>query len=155
MKSSLYSQAIRFLARRAHSREELRRKLRRKGNPEEVEEVLARIEELGYLDDEDYACLRAKSQRLLKRWGNLRIRLDLKSRGLDAKIVDLALSRLEAELPEVESLHQLTQSRIRSTGSPGTFSQLKKLFDYCIRMGYSPEQVRSELEEHFQNLKRD
>jgi len=155
LKSSLYSQAIKLLARRAHSCFELRRKLLRQGRPEEVEEVLARVEELGYLNDEDYACARARAQRLLKRWGNLRIRLDLKSRGLDARIIELALSRLETELPEVESLHQLTQSRIRSSGSPETISQLKKIFDYCVRMGYSPEQVRNELEEHFRNLHRN
>ena len=152
MKSSLYSQAVRFLARRAHSREELRRKLRRKGTPDQVREVLTRLDEIGYLNDEEFACLRAISQRRSKYWGNRRIRLDLKSRGLDAKIIELALSRLEAELPEVDSLHQLTQSWIRSFGSPTTVSQLKKLFDRCVRLGYSPEQVRTELEDCFRGL---
>ena len=152
LKSSLYTQAVRFLARRAHSRQELRRKLLRKGTPGQADNILDRLEELGYLNDQEYACLRARSQRQSKHWGNRRIRLDLKSRGLDAKIVEFALSRLEAELPEVDSLHQLTQSWIRSLGSPKTVSQLKKLFDRCIRLGYSPEQARTELEKFFRDL---
>lgn len=155
LKSSLYNQALRILARRAHSREELRRKLLRKGSSNQADEVLARLEDLGYLNDEEFACLRARSQRISKHWGNLRIRLDLKSRGLDARIVELALSRLEAELPEVESLHQLTQSWIRSFGSPTTASKLKRLFDRCLRLGYSPEQVRAELGDCFRDLSWD
>jgi regulatory protein len=152
LKTSLFNQAVRFLARRAHSREELRRKLLRKGTPEQVTPVIARLEELGYLNDEEFANLRARSQRQSKHWGNQRIRIDLKSRGLDARIVELALSRLEAELPEVDSLHQLTQSWIRSFGSPTTVSQLKKIFDRCLRLGYTPEQVRTELTDYFRKL---
>jgi len=117
-----------------------------------VEEILDRFEELGYLNDEEFACLRARSQRNSKQWGNYRIRADLKSRGLDAKMIELALSRLEVELPEVNSLHQLTQIWIRSYGSPKSVPQLKKLFDRCVRMGYSPEQVRTELETYFRKL---
>jgi len=117
-----------------------------------VKDVLARLEALGYLNDEEFACLRARYQRQSKHWGNRRIRLDLKCRGLDARIVELALSRLEAELPEVDSLHQLTLSWICSFGSPTTVSQLKKLFDRCVRLGYTPEQVRTELEDFFRKL---
>ena len=152
MESSLYSRAIRFLARRSHSREELRRKLILTGSSEEVETVLTRLEELRYLNDEDFAFQRARFQRKSKNWGNRRIQLDLKSRGLDARIIELTLSRLEAELPEVDSLHQLTQSWIRRVGPPKTVSQLKKLFDRCIRLGYRPESVRTELEDYFQGL---
>jgi SOS response regulatory protein OraA/RecX len=111
-----------------------------------------RLEELGYLNDEEFAWLRARFQRQSKHWGDRRIRLDLKSRGLDAKIIELVLSRLEAELPEVDSLHQLTKSWIRSSGSPTTVSQLKKIFDRCLRLGYSPEQVRTELKDFFLDL---
>jgi regulatory protein len=152
LKTSLFNQAVRFLARRAHSREELRRKLIRKGTPDEVKPVLLRLEELGYLNDQEFAWIKARSQRKSKHWGNRRIQLDLKSRGLDAKIIEFALSRLEAELPEVDSLHQLTQSWIRSSGSPTTVSQLKKLFDRCLRLGYTPEQVRTELKDFFSDL---
>ena len=155
MKTSLFNQAVRFLARRAHSREELRRKLLRKETPDEVRPVLLRLEELGYLNDEEFAWIKARSQRQSKHWGNRRIQLDLKSRGLDARIIEFALSRLEVELPEVDSLHQLTQSWIRSSGSPTTVSQLKKLFDRCLRLGYTPEQVRTELKDFFGNLSWD
>jgi regulatory protein len=152
LKSSLYNQAVRFLARRAHSREELRRKLLRKATTDEITSVLDRLEDLGYLDDQEFAWLRARSQRTSKHWGNRRVRLDLKSRGLDARIVELTLSRLEAELPEVDGLRHLTQSWIQRFGSPTTVTQLKKLFDRCLRLGYAPEKVRRELEEYFGTL---
>src|SRR5207248_9318412 len=47
---------VRMLARRAHSRAELRLKLRRRGyQPGEIEEALTRLTELGYIDDEAFA----------------------------------------------------------------------------------------------------
>ncbi len=152
LKSSLYTQAVRFLSRRAHSREELSRKLLRAGTIDQVKEVLQRLEELGYLNDEEFACLRARSLRKTKHWGNRKIRLDLKSRGLDARMTELVLSQLEAELPESDSLHEVTQAWIRSFGPPTTVSQLKKLFDRCVRLGYRPQQIRTELEEYFDRI---
>src|SRR5438046_9249166 len=47
---------VRLLGRRAHSRVELRRKLGRRGYvEEEIDSALARLVELGYVDDRSFA----------------------------------------------------------------------------------------------------
>jgi regulatory protein len=47
---------LRLLARRAHSRVELLRKLTRRGHsPEEIDSALARLTELGYINDLSFA----------------------------------------------------------------------------------------------------
>lgn len=152
MNLPLYNRAIWHLSQRAHGREELRRKLARNAKPTEVEEVLDALAGNGFLDDQEFSYLRSKSRRCLKHWGSRRIRLDLRRLGVDARIVELVLSRIEEEFPEVESLQRLIQVRIRIMGQPRTPSDLKRLYDHCIRLGYEPEQIRTELSDQFQQI---
>ncbi len=54
--SSCFDRAVRILALRDHSRAELHRKLTAAGHaPEEIEDALRRLSELGYLDDARFA----------------------------------------------------------------------------------------------------
>lgn len=151
MNPELYDYAVRLLGRRAHSREELRQKLRRRGSAAEVEPVLRRLEERGYLDDREFASLRAGSLRRLRRWGDRRIAFDLKRLGVNARIVRFTLQRLEAEHPEAEALRQVVTGRLAGA-SPSTSQELKALFDHCLRLGFEPEAVRSELSGFFRGI---
>jgi regulatory protein len=149
---NLYNRAVRLLGRRAHGREELRRKLIRSTNRSDVCEVLDRLEEQGYLNDRDYALQRAASRRRLKHWGNLRIARDLKRVGLGARMIELALRRLDEESAEEESLRQVTASWMKIKGTPESASDLKKLYDHCLRMGYPAGMVRAELSGCFRQI---
>jgi len=152
LSTSTYNYAIRLLSRRSYGSEELRRKLQRRGASDEAEKIIARLKELGYLNDEEYAYQRAKFRREIRRWGNHRIAQDLTRLGLNARIVELTLGKLDKECPEAKSFQQVTQAWIKSSGPPKSISQLKKLYDHCIRLGYSSEQVRTGLQEHFNEI---
>jgi SOS response regulatory protein OraA/RecX len=141
---------LKLLAYRAHSREELRRKLSRSAPLEEVEVTLDKLEGRGLLDDREFAYLRAKRLRTERKWGSLRIGHNLKSLGVDAKIVHFTLDRIEKEFPEEDCLREAIESWIHLSGTPKRISQLKKLFDRCLRLGHSPDQVRNELKEYFE-----
>lgn len=152
MSNSLYEHAIRLLARRAYSRRELGIKLRRKGSVAATSAVLDRLTELGYLNDEQYAWQRAVHRRLSSAWGDRRIRLDLKRRGLDARIVARTVAMLEREHPQAEALSRAVQSWIRAAGVPETISRLKRLFSHCQRLGFPAEMVRDALQEYFRTV---
>ena len=152
MSSSLYDYAIRLLSRRSYGSEELRRKLHRRGGLEEADKIIPRLEKIGYLNDEEYAYQRAKFRREVRRWGNHRIVQDLTRLGLNARIVELTLGKLAEECPEAQSFQQVTQAWIKSSGPPKSISQLKKLYDRCIRLGYSSELVRTGLQEYFKEI---
>lgn len=89
--------AYRALARRELSTEELRRRLRRAGAPDEaIEQALARLVHSGYLSDERAAEERARS--LCERGlGDEAIRADLAGRGIDAETITTALAALPPE----------------------------------------------------------
>ena len=77
-----YKIALRILEKRQRSNEELRAMLKERHCEEGAfDEVLERLEEMGYVNDHDLAHLfirRAQS----KGWGPRRIRMELKKRGL-------------------------------------------------------------------------
>lgn len=87
---------MRLLARRAHSRAELRQKLARRGYEEvEVGSAMARLAEMGYLDDAAFA------QGLVRRRsatrGSLAVAAELTAKGIDRQGTAEALAELDAE----------------------------------------------------------
>lgn len=141
--------ALRLLSRRSHSREELARKLRRRAAGESVQPVLDRLTSLGYLNDEEFAFRTALRRRESQHWGNRRIRADLKRRGLGARMIGRALERVEETCPERDGLRQAVRRWIERSGAPTNPAQLKKLFDHCLRLGYSSAMARTELTAYF------
>jgi hypothetical protein len=89
-KRSAYDKALGLLARREHSRSELKTKLRQGGY--EGEETTAAIDRLGeqqYQDDDRFGEVLLRS-RIAQGYGPMRLRVELKSHGLgDARIREL------------------------------------------------------------------
>ena len=89
---------FRFLSYRPRSIEEVRRKLKEKNFPPlTIKRVLARVEELGYLNDRDYAYTFACSSIENKQWGTLRIRDALLNKGVSQEIINQTIARIEEE----------------------------------------------------------
>jgi regulatory protein len=89
-KPSAYDKALGLLARREHSRKELRQKLSRNGYAgEEAGAALDRLGEQHYQDDERFAQALIRN-RSAQGYGPMRLRAELKSHGLsEARIRDL------------------------------------------------------------------
>jgi regulatory protein len=86
------SVAVRMLGHREHGRREIVRKLRAKGHPAQVvEEVVARLVELELVSDVRFAEAFVRS-RLRRGKGPLRIRADMRQRGIDDPLVDDVLT---------------------------------------------------------------
>jgi len=92
-----FGAAVRLLARREHSRVELRRKLRTRGHPPEaVEQALARLGEYGYQSDARFAESFVRS-RVDRGQGRLKIVAALRERGIDDGIASALLDLGEPE----------------------------------------------------------
>jgi regulatory protein len=147
--NSLLARAFRLLARQDHSRLQLRRKLLRNGPYEEVDQVILLLEEKGLLNDEIFALQRASHRRQQRLWGDGRIARDLKSLGIDARIIRKVLAQVESEKSQQDSLQEAIQKWVRQSGRPEALPQLKKLYDHCFRLGYEPGLIREHLESYF------
>lgn len=132
---------LRLLARRAHSRSELRLKLGRRGYDEaEVDAAVGRLIELGFLDDAAFANghVRRRSSVL----GPLALRSELASRGVERTIADQAVVALDA------GAQLATASRLAARlAGDKTFVGYKELLDSVgpklVRRGFSPAVARS------------
>lgn len=88
--------ALRLLARREYGRAELRRKLRRDHAESDVEQVLDRLVAEGLLSDGRFAEMFVRS-RIGQGYGPLRVRAELRERGIGAEAAETALAEADVD----------------------------------------------------------
>jgi regulatory protein len=143
IRSRTFQRAAKLLAAKPRSIAELReRLLERRGVTEKVvEEVIGRLKEYGYLDDERYALSYASLKVKQRPIGRRRLQQDLKSKKVTNEVADEALDLVYAETPEEELIDRAIEKRIRLRGRPKTRLEAKSLFDHLLRQGFSFELV--------------
>jgi len=134
------AKAIELLARREHSRLELRQKLAQRDFPTElIDPVLNELAESGLLNESRYAEMYASS-RADKGYGPLRIASELRERGIPQEQVDLALAELENDwLPK---LRELRRKRFKSW-IPADFAGRMQQTRFFRQHGFALDQIRS------------
>ncbi|MCI0664770.1 MAG: RecX family transcriptional regulator [Acidobacteria bacterium] len=135
--------AFRLLSYKPRSKAELRARLLEKDWAEEsiVDAVMARLEHLGYLDDEQLAAALVSSRLERRALGRSRVRRDLERRKLPSETVENALDQAFTEQSEEELIERAIAKRLRTKGPPATREESKKLFDYLVRRGFNIDLV--------------
>lgn len=140
--SEVYAQAVSLLSRRDHSTKELAAKLvAREASPVHIEAVLQRLVDARFLSDERYAENYIR-QRSAKGYGELRIRAELRERGVDEGIVNTQIRQAE-ERGEVDWF-ELAQTAYRKKFGDRTIEDLKeraKRMRFMQYRGFSHEQI--------------
>lgn len=104
--------AYRLLSLRPRSEKELKKKLREKGfSPPVVEEVLEKLRELKYLDDESFARQWARNLAVNKLWGNKKIILSLQEKGIEGDLIGEAVEKARQEISEEEAAEFLVNKK--------------------------------------------
>lgn len=141
--SDPFSRALRILGRREHSTAELRGKLARLGfAASDIESVLARCREYNYLDDRRYAL--ARCQELLRsgRGVGIRLRLDLRQRGIDENLIDEILSVVNDEISPMDVLRQQLERRFAGFDyAAASEKQRRRVVQHFLRRGFTLSQI--------------
>ena len=138
-----FDRAIKLIAAKSRSVAELRERLlqSRRATKADVDAVIARLKEYGYLDDDrfafSYASLRVKQRPIGKR----RLERDLKFKKVDSATAASALDLVFAETPEEELIDRAIEKRLRLKGKPSSRLEAKSLFDHLLRRGFPFELV--------------
>lgn len=135
------ARAFRLLAAKARSVAQLRERLLEKAEPEIVEQALARLVELDYLNDQEFARSFANSRLSYKPLGRTRLRQDLQRKQLSKQVVEQALETAYTEHNEEALIDRAIEKRLRLKGAPASREESKKLFDYLLRRGFSYDLV--------------
>jgi len=137
-REKLLNVALRALGGRAHSSGELREKLRRRAqSPEDVDAVLAKLKEAGYLDDrrfaEAYASARLQDQGL----GKMRVLRDLRQRRVAPKLAEQVTEQTYEKTNETDLIEDFLRRKYRGK-QLGTFlSEQKNLASAFRRLRYA------------------
>jgi regulatory protein len=133
-----FERAAKLLAAKPCSIAELRERLLQGGhaNKTVVEEVITRMREYGYLDDERFAVTFASSKVRQRPTGRRRLKRDLFLKKVDRAVVEEALDAVYAETPEEELIDRAIEKRLRLRGRPKTREEAKSLFDHLLRQGF-------------------
>ncbi len=139
-KRSAYDKALGLLARREHSRKELKVKLRLGGyEGEETNAAIDRLGEQHYQDDDRFAGALLRS-RIAQGYGPVRLRVELKSHGLaDARIRQLLD---EAEVDWSASAAAQLRRRYGSAGTSDPVERSRRA-QFLLRRGFAAATVRS------------
>ncbi len=144
--------AMRRLSRVPRTTAETRDQLReRELPPAWVRGIVAELREHGFLDDKRFAQDYARA-RIERGYGPGRVRKELADKGIAEDLVESAAGALGADYDEAVCLRDALSKRLRVQGGPQTPRELRNLNDYLVRRGFSPELVRGELEEFYENI---
>ncbi|MGI8919852.1 MAG: regulatory protein RecX [Pyrinomonadaceae bacterium] len=138
-----FQRAAKLLSAKSRSIAELRELLlQRKGASKiSVEEVLTRLTEYGYLDDERFAIGYASAKVRQRPIGRQRLKRDLTLKKVSKETADEALDLVFAETSESELIDRAIEKRVRLRGRPGNRAEAKSLFDHLLRQGFPFELV--------------
>jgi regulatory protein len=138
-KRSAYDKALGLLARREHSRKELKTKLRQGGyEGEETVDALDRLGAQHYQDDDRFAEVLLRS-RISQGYGPMRLRVELKSHGLaDARIRELMD---EAEVDWDASAAAQLRRRYGGAGTSDPAERNRRA-QFLLRRGFAAATVR-------------
>jgi len=141
------NRAIKLLAAKPRSVTELRERLLEKLWTDEaiVDDVIKRLKEYGYLDDEQYANDLALSRLRQRPQGKRRLQQTLSQKQLDKKVVDDAIQSAFEKMPEEDLITAAIEKRLRIKGRPETRDDLKKFYDHLLRRGFSYSLIREKM----------
>ncbi len=130
------STALRYLAYAPRTEHQVRQRLAQKGfTKNELDDIIADLDELGYIDDRAYAVEYAEARFKNKGYGPGRIRRELVEDGVSHDYVAEAVAAAaSADMYSMSAKKIAEKFRDRVEGSLS--ERKKKLADYLIRRGY-------------------
>lgn len=138
-KQSVKEAAVGYLSRRDHAEKELRQKLKNRGyESAEIDEAVAFCQDYNWLDDARFAGQMLRNG-LAKGWGLLRIRQELKLKGVHEVVVRQLLD--EDEIDWFEHARAVARRKFGETQADTPKEQAKRVRFMQYR-GFDFEQIK-------------
>ncbi|MBN1830458.1 MAG: RecX family transcriptional regulator [Deltaproteobacteria bacterium] len=144
--------AYRLLAYRGRSVPELRTRLWQAGFNEDVaERVVERLRTQGYLDDETFARDWARNCAASKLWGDRKIALSLKEKGVGEETIAVAIEAARREIDERTAMKKLLAKGRRAWGRGGGASEAlsmkekARIYRNLLGRGFDPGRIHDVL----------
>ena len=138
----VFNSALRILAGRDHSKQELARKLRQRGfKAKDIEKAISECIRFDYLDDERTSRLLI-NQMIRKGYGLNRIRHALKKKGLKGEGIQHILSEEVSDADEEDGARRMLKKNIRRFERERDLKKRRdKIYRFLFARGFSRETI--------------
>jgi len=131
-----------MLARRELSEAQVRQRLgRRRHQPDDIEEAIARLREERAIDDTRVAESIARTQTALKKRGRLRVRRHIESAGIAGATAKRAVDDVFSGIDSAALLEASLLKRLHGRERIADDREFQRLYRYLIGQGFDPDQV--------------
>lgn len=137
----VFDRILNLLSYRPRSEYELRSYLKRKQqSPALIEKILNKLSKLGYVDDEAFAKRWVEHRRSIRATSSLKLRAELKQKGIASDLIDAALSEQgEADESALKALIEKKSAR---------YPDKQKLMQYLARQGFRYDEIKQALSDY-------
>ncbi|MCD4685098.1 MAG: RecX family transcriptional regulator [Anaerolineae bacterium] len=144
-----FDRAVRLLARRPYSAAEIRRNLASKSiAPPIIDEVLTRLEHMGYVDDRAFAAYWLDNRERFRPRGPRALHYELRQKGIAQDIIDAVLGEVDAEA----SAYRAAQGRVSRLQGKTRAEFREKLGTFLARRGFGYDIVRTVIDQLIDEL---
>jgi regulatory protein len=151
----LWSYALKALGARAHSTGELREKLRRRAErAEDIDSVLSRLKDDGYLDDRRFAEGYAEARLSGDRFGRGRVLHDLRQRRVAPALAEQTVRQVYENVDEQKLIDEWIRRKYRTSPRDGLFQDEKDLaaaYRRLVRAGFRTGEILRALKRFARN----
>jgi regulatory protein len=135
--------ALWLISYRSHSKKELRDKIRRTCDADAADKAVERMEELGLVNDEDFARRYAEQLLYGKRLSKRAAFYELRRKGIDQATAEEALAELDVDVHE--QIRALIEKKYRNINDEKI---RRRAVAALQRLGYGWEDIKAVLEEY-------
>ena len=138
---------MQFCAYRDRSQKEVEDKLvEMRMIPEAREQIIIKLMQEDFLNEERFARSFVRGKFRIKKWGRLKIKLELKKKEISSPIIILALTEIE-EKKYFQTLTDLAEKKLLLLKEKDPFKKKKKLYDFLSSKGYESHLVLEVIED--------
>lgn len=135
---ALWEYALRLLGGRARSTGEVRQKLlTRAERADDVDAAIARLKELGYLDDRKFAEGFASARLTGEKFGRTRVIQDLRQRRVAPALAETTVRKVYEEADETAMIEDWVRRKYRNAAREGLFQEDKDLASAYRRLAHA------------------
>jgi regulatory protein len=132
---------MQYCAYRDRSHKEVEEKLREmRMIPAAQEQIIIQLMQEDFLNEERFARSFVRGKFRIKKWGRIKIKLELKSRDISTPIIKLALTEIE-EKDYTKTLYEVAEKKIRLIKEPDPYKKRQKLSNFLLQKGFEPQLV--------------
>ncbi len=111
-----------------------------------VEEIITKLKEEKYLDDERYVKAYVSDKFRLNKWGKIKMRFYLKAKGLSDALIEIGINEIKEDQYK-KALISTLKEKAKKIKSDNKFDKMGQIIRFAQSRGFEPEIIHRYLSE--------